>query len=82
MTLGLLGRKIGMTQVFGKDGTLIPVTVVQLGPCTVIQKKSKEKDGYQAIQLGFGKVSKKERLTKPRRGHFEKKKCDYFKTLQ
>lgn len=82
MTLGLIGKKIGMTQIFGKNSELIPVTVLQVGPCTVIQKKTKEKDGYEALQFGFGSVKRKERLTKPRRGHFEKKNLECFTTLK
>jgi large subunit ribosomal protein L3 len=54
MEKGLLGKKLGMTQIFWDDGDAIPVTVLEAGPCFVIQKKTKEKDGYDAIQLGFG----------------------------
>ncbi|MGQ9780589.1 MAG: 50S ribosomal protein L3 [Bacillota bacterium] len=71
MAKGILGRKIGMTQIFGADGQLIPVTVVEAGPCVVVQKKTTAVDGYDAIQLGFGE--KRERLfNKPLRGHFAK----------
>ncbi|NLG83904.1 MAG: 50S ribosomal protein L3 [Firmicutes bacterium] len=71
MAKGILGRKIGMTQIFGADGQAIPVTVVEAGPCVVVQKKSTTTDGYEAIQLGFGE--KRERLfNKPLRGHFAK----------
>jgi len=71
MARGILGRKIGMTQIFGADGRLVPVTVVEAGPCQVVQKKTVATDGYEAIQLGFGE--KRERLlTKPVRGHFAK----------
>jgi len=67
----ILGKKIGMTQVFTEEGTLIPVTVVEAGPCYVLQKKTVATDGYNAIQVGFG--SKRERLiTKPLQGHFKK----------
>ena len=52
-TLGIIGRKLGMTQVFLEDGSIIPATVVEVGPCSVIQKKTKETDGYHALQLGF-----------------------------
>ncbi len=70
-TLGIIGRKIGMTQVFHEDGSVIPVTVVEAGPCWVTQKKVKEKDGYEALQLGF--LPKKEkRVNKPLAGHFKK----------
>jgi len=67
---GLLGKKIGMTRLY-RNGVLIPVTLIQAGPCTVVQKKTKDTDGYNAIQLGFG--SKKEKnTTKPLKGHFKK----------
>ncbi len=71
MTVGLLGRKIGMTQIFDAAGKVIPVTLIEAGPCQVVQRKTKEKEGYQAIQLGF--MEKKEkRTTKPLQGHFKK----------
>lgn len=68
-TQGLLGRKLGMTQVFNEAGEWIPVTVLEVGPCPVVQKKTVEKDGYCALQLGFGAV-KERRVNKPLRGHF------------
>jgi large subunit ribosomal protein L3 len=68
---GLLGRKIGMTQVFSQTGEAIPVTVIELGPCVVTQVKTKELDGYEAIQIGFGDVKAKS-LTKPQQGHQRK----------
>ncbi|HHV53937.1 MAG TPA: 50S ribosomal protein L3 [Firmicutes bacterium] len=68
-TQGLLGRKLGMTQVFNEAGEWIPVTVLEVGPCPVVQKKTVEKDGYCALQLGFGTV-KERRVNKPLRGHF------------
>jgi len=71
MVLGLIGKKIGMTQIFSKDGETIPVTVIKAGPCTVIQKKSKDKDGYNALQLGF-EEKKWSRVNKPLQGHFKK----------
>lgn len=71
MKKGILGKKLGMTQIFAEDGTLIPVTVVEAGPCSVVQKKTVEKDGYSAIQIGYG--DKKEKNTnKPTKGHFAK----------
>lgn len=71
MAAGILGRKIGMTQVFRNDGRIIPVTVIEAGPCHVLQVKTKEKDGYDAVQLGF--VDKRERLVnKPELGKFKK----------
>lgn len=69
--IGILGRKIGMTQIFSEDGTLIPVTVLEAGPVHVTQIKRVEKEGYNAIQVAFGKVNKKN-VTKPIIGHFEK----------
>ncbi len=66
----LLGRKLGMTQIYQDDGTAVPVTVVEAGPCTVLQVKSVEKDGYDAVQVGFSPAGKK--TSKPLRGHFEK----------
>ncbi len=71
MALGIIGKKIGMTQIFSPDGEVIPVTVVQAGPCTVVQKKTSEKDGYSALQLGFGE-KKPRKCTKPMQGHFKK----------
>ena len=68
---GLIGKKIGMTRVFSKDGEHIPVTVIKAGPCFVTQIKTQEKDGYDAVQLGFEDVKEKN-VTKPRNGHFQK----------
>lgn len=68
---GILGKKIGMTQVFNEDGIVIPVTVVEAGPCVVLQKKSLENDGYEAIQLGFDE-KKEHRANKPELGHVKK----------
>lgn len=67
---GILGKKLGMTQVFASDGTRIPVTVVEAGPCVVLQKKSEDRDGYKALQLGFG-PKKTHRTNKPMMGHFK-----------
>jgi large subunit ribosomal protein L3 len=71
MVNGLLGRKLGMTRVFTEDGRWIHVTLVEAGPCTVVQKKTQESDGYDAVQVGFGEV-KEARLNKPVLGHFKK----------
>lgn len=71
MQKGLIGKKIGMTQIFDDNGNVIPVTVVEAGPCTVVQKKTVENDGYEAVQVGFGEV-KISRVNKPRAGHFKK----------
>lgn len=70
MTLGLIARKRGMTQVFGDDGNVIPVTVLEAGPCTVVQVKIQASDGYEALQIGF--EPKKKNVTKPMAGHFKK----------
>ena len=80
-TLGIIGRKLGMTQVFLEDGSIIPVTVVEAGPCSVIQKKTKEKDGYNALQLGF--LTKNSlRVNKPLSGHFKKAGTAAFYTIK
>ncbi|PZN08802.1 MAG: 50S ribosomal protein L3 [Bacillota bacterium] len=71
MGVGLLGRKLGMTQIFDEEGRAVPVTVVQAGPCVVVQKKTEEKDGYRALQLGFGEIKEK-KVNKPMAGHFRK----------
>ena len=68
---GILGKKIGMTQIFSEAGEMIPVTVIEAGPCVVTQLKTEETDGYKAVQLGF-EDQKEHRLTKPERGHFAK----------
>ena len=69
MALGLIGKKIGMTQIFSSDGEIIPVTVIAAGPCPVVRKKTRERDGYSALQLGYG-MKKPEKLIKPLRGQF------------
>ena len=71
MQKGLIGKKIGMTQLFDENGKVIPVTVVEAGPCTVVQKKTIENDGYAAVQVGFGDV-KVTKVNKPMAGHFKK----------
>ena len=71
MQKGLIGKKIGMTQLFDEKGNVIPVTVIEAGPCAVTQKKTVENDGYDAVQLGFGDV-KVQRVNKPMQGHFAK----------
>jgi len=72
MINGLLGKKIGMTQLLQDDGTVVPVTVIQAGPCVVVQKKTKQKDGYDAVQLGFVEFVKPKRVSRPMAGHFKK----------
>lgn len=71
MDKAIIGKKLGMSQIFTEDGKVIPVTVVEAGPCPVVQIKSKENDGYDAIQVGFGTV-KETRVNKPQAGHFKK----------
>ena len=79
--VGILGKKLGMTQIFSEDGLAIPVTIVEAGPCKVVQVKTLENDGYSAVQLGFEK--KPERLVnKPVMGHFRKHKVEPFRFLR
>ena len=70
----ILGEKIGMTQIFAEDGRVVPVTVVKAGPCVIVQKKTVETDGYNAVQVGFGEVKEKN-VIKPKKGHFAKVKA-------
>ena len=81
MKKGLIGKKIGMTQIFDEAGNVVPVTVVEAGPCTVTQIKTVENDGYQAVQVGFGDV-KVSRVNKPMKGHFDKADVAPKKTLK
>jgi large subunit ribosomal protein L3 len=69
---GIIGKKIGMTQVYADDGRAVPVTVVEAGPCVVVQRKSKEKDGYSSIQIGLVERRRVKRVTKAMKGHFDK----------
>ena len=71
MKKAILGKKIGMTQIFDEKGKVIPVTAIEVGPCTVVQIKTVDNDGYQAVKLGFGEV-KESKLTKPKKGEFKK----------
>lgn len=71
MKKGIIGKKLGMTQLFDEKGNVVPVTVVEAGPCVISQKKTIENDGYEAVQVGFGEI-KTSRLTKPMAGHFSK----------
>lgn len=71
MQKALIGKKIGMTQIFDANGNVVPVTVVEAGPCSIVMKKTVENDGYEAVQLGFGDV-KVQRVNKPMKGHFDK----------
>ena len=80
MEKAIIGKKIGMTQVFDEAGRVVPVTVIQAGPCTVVQKKTAEKDGYEAIQLGYETVAER-KLTKPEVGHQKKAGMTEFKKV-
>ena len=84
MATGLLAKKVGMTQVFTPEGDCIPVTVLEVGPCTVVRRKTAEKDGYDAVVLGFGTVDEKHahRLTKPEVGVFKKAGTGIFRHLK
>jgi large subunit ribosomal protein L3 len=79
--IGLLARKIGMTQIYDKSGRVIPVTVLLAGPCPVVQVKTPEKDGYGAVQIGFGKRREK-RITRPIQGHLKKHSASGVRTLR
>ncbi|MBQ3334062.1 MAG: 50S ribosomal protein L3 [Eubacteriaceae bacterium] len=81
MKKAILGKKIGMTQIFTEDGLAIPVTVVQVAPCTVVQKKTVETDGYDAVQLSFGEIKEKN-VTKPVKGHYDKYGAAYKRVLK
>ena len=81
MQKAIIGKKIGMTQIFDEKGNVIPVTVVEAGPCNVVMKKTLENDGYEAVQLGFGDV-KVQRVNKPMMGHFKKADVAPKKTLK
>src|SRR5687768_15852257 len=78
---GIIGKKVGMTQVFAEDGAIVPVTVIQAGPCLVVQKKTTEKDGYDAVQIGLVEKISNNRVTGPMRGHFEKAGVQPLRTL-
>ena len=81
MQKGIIGKKLGMTQLFDESGKVVPVTVIEAGPCTVVQKKTVESDGYQAVQLGFGDIAAR-KVTKPAKGHFDKADVAPKKTLR
>ncbi|MDE6579663.1 MAG: 50S ribosomal protein L3 [Ruminiclostridium sp.] len=81
MTKGLIAKKIGMTQIFDENGKVVPVTVVEAGPCVVVQKKTVDNDGYDAVQLGFGDISPKG-VNKPQQGHFKKNDVAFKRFLK
>src|SRR4051812_12841665 len=79
---GILGKKIGMTQLFRADGQVVPVTVLKAGPCVVVQRKTPTVDGYDAIQLGLVEFAKASKATKPMAGHFKKANADGVKFIK
>ena len=81
MVNGIIGRKVGMTQIFEDSGKAVPVTVIQAGPCPIVQLKTQERDGYQAVQLGFGE-QKENGTNKPKRGHLAKAGVDSSRVLR
>ena len=81
MQKGIIGKKIGMTQIFDEAGKVVPVTVIEAGPCVVVQKKTAENDGYEAVQLSFGDIRAK-RVNKPLQGHFKKADVAMKRTLK
>lgn len=80
-TKGLLGRKIGMTQIYTEDGAAVPVTVLEVGPCRVVQRKTEASDGYEAVQIGLVESRPPRRVTEARRGHFKKAGVDAMRHL-
>ena len=81
MVKAIIGKKIGMTQIFDENGKIVPVTVIEAGPCTVVQKKTEGKDGYTSVQLGF-QDEKERKMTKPSAGHFGKSGVPFKKYLK
>lgn len=78
----ILGKKVGMTQIFMDDGRLVPVTVIEAGPCKVLQSKNKDRDGYDAVQVGFDPNRKEKNITKPMLGHFKKTSSPAYRFLK
>jgi len=81
MTKGLIGKKLGMTQVFSDEGVSVPVTVIEVEPSVIVQKKTRETDGYDALQLGYGRIKQKS-VSKPLQGHFKKADKGFFRILR
>jgi large subunit ribosomal protein L3 len=79
---GILGKKIGMTQVFAEDGRMYPVTVIEAGPVKVLQKKENDSDGYESLQVGFDEVRKEKNISNPMKGHFKKTSSPAFRFLR
>ena len=82
MEKAIIGEKLGMTQVFTEEGHLVPVTVIEAGPVKVVQKKAKDKDGYDALQVGFDIIKKEKNVTKSMKGHFKKASSPMFRLLK
>src|SRR5574337_1031883 len=82
MSIGLLGKKVGMTQLFSDTGDAVPVTIIEAGPCPVVQRRTTDADGYEAIQIGYRAERQPRRVTKPLKGHFEKAKVAPQKYLR
>lgn len=82
MSLGLLGKKIGMTQIFNQKGEIIPTTIIKCGPCFITQILSEEKSGYNAIQLGYEEIFNSKKLTNPQKGHFNKNNLSFYYYLK
>ena len=82
VSIGLIGKKVGMTQIFDENGKAVPVTVIEAGPCPVVQRKTASSDGYEAIQVGFRPEPKAKKVTKPLKGHFDKAKVTPLKHLK
>ncbi len=80
--MGIIGRKLGMTQIFNEDGTIVPVTLIKAGPCCVIQVKTSDRDGYEAVKLGFEEIKKEKRINRPLKGVFEKADVKPYKFLK
>ena len=80
MKKAIIGKKVGMTQIFDETGKVVPVTVIEAGPCKVVQKKSVEKEGYNAVQLGFEEIPER-KLTKPEKGHLDKAEVGALRVL-
>jgi len=80
-TLGILGKKVGMTRIFKDDGTICPVTVIEAGPCPVMQIKTADKEGYNALQLGYDAIAER-KVNKPMKGHMAKAGKDLYRTLK
>ncbi len=82
MTPGILGKKVGMTQIFAESGKVVPVTVLKVGPCVVVQRKTSDKDGYEAVQLGLVEFIKSKNVPKPMQGHFKKADVEPLRFLR